>query len=121
MGFRTNGLVSLLTCFAIGCAGHSTILRNGIAVKYEDDNYFYHYSSIRNTGYYVVGQGESRFIAKITAQEHLMVINKVINPTLFDLEKADELGEIRWIIEPMEYEELKFIRIIKNIRDSASK
>lgn len=122
MKCKTNGLVSLLTSFIIGCAGPSiNVLRNGVNVKYSNEKYFYHYIPIRDTGYYVMGKGEDKIIAEINAQEYAGVINEVFESTLSDLEKADELGKIRLIIEPDEYEELKFIKLYKNIRNSASK
>ena len=122
MKCKTNGLVSLLTSFIIGCVGPSTnVLRNGINVKYNDEKYFYHYIPIRDTGYYVMGKGENKIIAEINAQEYAGVINEVFESTLSDLEKADELGKIRLIIELDEYEELKFIKLYKNMKNSASK
>ncbi len=125
MKFRTNDLVSLLACFALSCSQHPPILKNGIAVKYKDDSSFYHYLEIGNTGYYVYGEGRSKFLAEIDAQGHLRSMNEVIRPTLSDLEEVDGdyrlSGKMERIIEPKEYEKLMIIRALRNIEDSASK
>ena len=121
MKYKINGLVSLLTCFTIGCFAHPLILKSGVIVKYSDDDYFYYYAPIGKTGYYVAGKGKNSFIAEMGAKDYLRVINEVLKPEISDLEKVDEEGRIKWVIEPKEYEELKYIRILRNLQDSASK
>jgi len=121
MRYKKNGLVSLLACFTIGCFAHPLILKSGVTVKYSDNDYFYYYTPIGKTGYYVVGKGRSSFIAEIESKDYLRVINEVLKPKISDLEKVDEEGRIKWVIEPKEYEELKYIRILRNLQDSVSK
>ena len=126
MKFRTGGLTSLLLSTLIGCTATSErilMVRHGkyISVKSKNENCFYHHLPIRNTGYYVIGEGASGFLAEFNAEQNLNRINEYGEPAVSDLEDVDRMGKIRWIIESEECRELRIIMALRGIQSSVIK
>lgn len=97
----------VLSFLVSSCAGPRTMYLGRIGeVPLYNENHFYHYERIGDTNYYMQGVSNNGFNARIKAEVCVAMLYNTYGFSLQNLKFVDGYGEIKFVIEPNEYERL---------------